>query len=194
MAFRYRTDTLLWSYLIKLLLDKFSFNAHTHNPSLLHSPKGLSHTMLWRRPSQPMIKCHVFLLNCLAFQVMGESGLPLAFVKVHKICSKAPHKYMYLLTTIVPPPPHYIYQWVRYFVMLCCKHWLCFKVKQFCPCLILLQAYQNSYMYTTKKYKIFLTMQLEVRILYYSECDQPQIGSSWIKISINPKRLKNKWA
>ena len=128
MAFRYRTDTLLWSYLIKLLLDKFSFNAHTHNPSLLHSPKGLSHTMLWRRPSQPMINCHVFLLNCLAFQVMGESELPLAFVIVHKICSKAPHKYVYLLTTIVPPPPpHYIYQWVRYFAMLCLKHCLCFK-------------------------------------------------------------------
>lgn len=103
MAFRYITDTLFWSYLIKLLLDKFSFNAHTHNPSLHHSPKGLSHTMLWRRPSQPMINCHVFILNCLAFQVMGESELPLAFVIVHKICCKAPHKYMYLLTTIVPP-------------------------------------------------------------------------------------------
>ena len=193
MAFRYITDTLFWSYLIKLLLDKFSFNAHTHNPSLLHSPKELSHTMLWRRPSQPMINCHVFLLNCLAFQVMGGSKLPLAFVLVHKICSKGPHKYVYLLTTS-SPPPHYIYQWVRYFAMLCRKHCLCFKVKQFCPCLILSQAYQNSYMYTTKKYKIFLTMQSEVRIMYYQECDQPQIRSRWIMISIKAKRLKSKWA
>ena len=41
MAFRYRKNTLLRSHLIKLLLDKFSFNAHTLNPSLLHSPLGV---------------------------------------------------------------------------------------------------------------------------------------------------------